>query len=188
MTGEVLARLRVRAFMLAGLMVAILGCKDGRAACTAAGGQCVFGGDPTRCAKIGPQNCDPDVNPGGAVCCFASKVTGDTHCDELRERGAAALELAATHADRNCASDADCVLVGKQNDCADTCDDVLSKAGKEAFLRDVAEQNATTCSEAKAQQCVTVHPPCISLGGAVCAAGRCIAGLPLDVAQDAGGG
>jgi hypothetical protein len=40
----------------------------GPAACAAGGGQCLIGGNP--CANRGPQDCNPDRNPGGAFCCL----------------------------------------------------------------------------------------------------------------------
>jgi len=48
------------------------GCPDnnisGPDLCVAAGGQCVLGGRP--CPNKGPQDCNPDKNPGGAFCCL----------------------------------------------------------------------------------------------------------------------
>jgi hypothetical protein len=42
---------------------------NGIAACAVAGGRCLLGG-PAGCANVGPQDCNPDRNPGGAVCCL----------------------------------------------------------------------------------------------------------------------
>lgn len=41
---------------------------SGPQACVAAGGQCLLGNDP--CPNRGPQDCNPDKNPGGAFCCL----------------------------------------------------------------------------------------------------------------------
>jgi hypothetical protein len=41
---------------------------SGPEACRAAGGECVIGGHA--CANRGPQDCNPDRNPGGAFCCL----------------------------------------------------------------------------------------------------------------------
>jgi hypothetical protein len=43
---------------------------SGPAACVAAGGQCVIGGGGNTCPNAGPQDCNPDRNPGGAFCCL----------------------------------------------------------------------------------------------------------------------
>lgn len=44
-------------------------CGDsGPEACVAAGGTCLLGG--ATCANQGPQNCNPEKNPGGAFCCL----------------------------------------------------------------------------------------------------------------------
>ncbi|MGD0674040.1 MAG: hypothetical protein ABSC94_01395 [Polyangiaceae bacterium] len=63
------------------LFVAASGCSDGSsagsgaAACAAAGGQCLLAGGEPNCAKVGPQDCNPDENPGGAVCCLVVDET-----------------------------------------------------------------------------------------------------------------
>ncbi len=44
------------------------GDNSGPAACAAAGGQCLIGGNT--CPNRGPQDCNPDRNPGGAFCCL----------------------------------------------------------------------------------------------------------------------
>jgi hypothetical protein len=36
--------------------------------CAEAGGQCIIGSNP--CPNKGPQDCNPDKNPGGAICCL----------------------------------------------------------------------------------------------------------------------
>jgi hypothetical protein len=55
-------------------ILSLSGCgnkSSGREDCVAAGGQCLVGG-PLSCStkRIGPQDCNPDLNPGGAVCCL----------------------------------------------------------------------------------------------------------------------
>ena len=42
---------------------------NGPAKCVAAGGQCQLGGRNCE-GVVGPQDCDPWVNPGGARCCL----------------------------------------------------------------------------------------------------------------------
>ena len=54
--------------LLALLLGACSGSSSGPAACVAAGGQCLIGGN--RCPNQGPQDCNPDRNPGGAFCCL----------------------------------------------------------------------------------------------------------------------
>jgi hypothetical protein len=55
-----------------GLLVLLAGACSGKSsgaeACVAAGGQCVIGGHI--CPNHGPQDCNPDLNPGGAFCCL----------------------------------------------------------------------------------------------------------------------
>jgi len=41
---------------------------NGPEACVAAGGRCIIGGN--KCPNHGPQDCNPDRNPGGAFCCL----------------------------------------------------------------------------------------------------------------------
>jgi hypothetical protein len=50
------------------LLEACSGTSSGPEECRAAGGQCVIGGNP--CPNRGPQDCNPDQNPGGASCCL----------------------------------------------------------------------------------------------------------------------
>jgi hypothetical protein len=51
------------------LMAGLASCSSsGPEACRAAGGECVLGGNV--CANRGPQDCNPDRNPGGAFCCL----------------------------------------------------------------------------------------------------------------------
>jgi len=60
-----------------GILLALLsaGCAssspNGPAECVAAGGRCVIGsGCLPDAGVVGPQDCNPDRNPGGAVCCL----------------------------------------------------------------------------------------------------------------------
>ncbi len=48
------------------------------AACVAAGGTCVIG-PQSNCASgnIGPQNCNPDRDPGGAICCLPGDASAE---------------------------------------------------------------------------------------------------------------
>jgi hypothetical protein len=56
-------------FTLSLLVLLCAGCSSsGPEACHAAGGECVIGGHA--CANPGPQDCNPDRNPGGAFCCL----------------------------------------------------------------------------------------------------------------------
>jgi hypothetical protein len=52
------------------LLLAAAGCEkqNGPELCAAAGGTCVLGGHV--CPNRGPQDCNPDQNPGGAFCCL----------------------------------------------------------------------------------------------------------------------
>jgi hypothetical protein len=43
---------------------------SGPAECVAAGGQCRLPNPSIPCANPGPQDCNPDRNPGGAFCCL----------------------------------------------------------------------------------------------------------------------
>jgi hypothetical protein len=59
------------AVLLAVATLASCAAADGPARCVAAGGRCVIG-PPSNCAggTVGPQDCNPDRNPGGAICCL----------------------------------------------------------------------------------------------------------------------
>lgn len=51
-------------------LVALAACSTGPAECAAAGGKCVIG-PPMNChGMVGSQDCNPDRNPGGALCCL----------------------------------------------------------------------------------------------------------------------
>lgn len=74
---------------------------SGQAQCEAAGGQCVLGG--AWCSNHGPQDCNPDRNPGGAFCCLSGLCT--------------APPVQATNYDQTCTVDSDCVSVAEGNPC-----------------------------------------------------------------------
>jgi len=64
--------------VIAFLAVALAACSStssssGPAACVAAGGKCVLGGNS--CANRGPQDCNPGRNPGGAFAAFSCPST-----------------------------------------------------------------------------------------------------------------
>jgi hypothetical protein len=69
--------------------------KSGPEACEAAGGVCRIGGlaGTGICPNLGPQDCNPDRNPGGAVCCLPCPggtvpAEGGSGCvDERRDAG-----------------------------------------------------------------------------------------------------
>src|SRR6476659_3597865 len=67
---------------------------SGPAACTAAGGRCILG-PGIGCAKFGPQDCNPDRNPGGAMCCLEESLVDSGGVE------------AASHGDVEAAGDAD---------------------------------------------------------------------------------
>jgi hypothetical protein len=50
---------------------------DGPAACVAAGGECLVGGSNSICAVVGPQDCNPDRDPGGQYCCLQKAGVAD---------------------------------------------------------------------------------------------------------------
>jgi hypothetical protein len=52
---------------------------DGPEACVAAGGKCLLG-PGLQCAKVGPQDCNPEINPGGAFCCL-EEISADAGKD-----------------------------------------------------------------------------------------------------------
>ncbi|HLK91171.1 MAG TPA: hypothetical protein VKZ18_14835 [Polyangia bacterium] len=62
--------MKIVALTLAMGLLGLSGCSSSTGAelCVAAGGQCVLGGHV--CANAGPQDCNPDRNPGGAFCCL----------------------------------------------------------------------------------------------------------------------
>ena len=56
------------------LAASVLACSsdssaNGAADCVAAGGECIIGSGPCKGTE-GPQDCNPDRNPGGAFCCL----------------------------------------------------------------------------------------------------------------------
>jgi hypothetical protein len=86
--------------VLVGLTILFCGCSSGTAstgtstgsdaaddvtgpeACVRAGGQCLIGGaaGTDGCPVIGPQDCNPAHNPGGAICCLPSSDASTASC------------------------------------------------------------------------------------------------------------
>jgi hypothetical protein len=60
--------MRMTIVLMMFLLGACSGNESGPAACVAAGGQCVLGGNT--CPNHGQQDCNPDRTPGGAFCCL----------------------------------------------------------------------------------------------------------------------
>jgi hypothetical protein len=84
--------------------------------------------------KEGPQDCNPDRNPGGAYCC----LDVDQACIEPNTR-----TISAADYDQTCTSDSDCIGVGEGNAC-DPCAIACPSAAininaKARYLADVAK-------------------------------------------------
>src|ERR1044071_5668364 len=105
-------------FGLAGLLlisgITVAGCpsetepaRSGPAACAAAGGKCILG-PGLGCAQVGPQDCNPDRNPGGAVCCLVERLADAGHevADASHEAVDAGYEAADVAYDAADAADA----------------------------------------------------------------------------------
>ncbi len=146
---------------------------SGPADCVAAGGQCVVG-PAMNCGKVGPQNCNPDRNPGGAVCCLAECTDANTQT------------IQASNYEQSCSTDSDCVAVGEGNacfPCALVCPNAaINVAAHAQYLADVAK----TFAGSNSGTCVLSCPA--NFGGC-CRAGKCHADIqcatPADAATDA---
>jgi hypothetical protein len=144
---------------------------SGPADCVAAGGQCVVG-PGVNCGKIGPQNCNPDHNPGGAVCCLAECTDANTQT------------IQASNYDQSCSADSDCVAVGEGNacfECALVCANAaINVAAHAQYLADVAK----TFAGSKIGGGCAVNCPA-NFGGC-CRAGTCHADFQCATPADAG--
>jgi hypothetical protein len=105
--------LSLAAFLLVS-SVTVAGCQSeaepplsGPAACAAAGGRCIVG-PATGCAQVGPQDCNPDRNPGGAICCLDERVADASHeaADASFEAADASSEAADASSEAADAADA----------------------------------------------------------------------------------
>jgi hypothetical protein len=59
-----------KTLVVLGLLLAGCSNDSGAGGCVAAGGECVLGGYACPNPDHGPQECNPDRNPGGAFCCL----------------------------------------------------------------------------------------------------------------------
>lgn len=92
---------------------------SGPSDCAAAGGRCILG--PGRgCAVVGPQDCNPDRNPGGAICCLAGAKVADPDFD-----GGANIDSAFNNRD----ADADKAFTDRDLPSDDDAPDVLGDSG-----------------------------------------------------------
>jgi hypothetical protein len=194
---------RTAVAIVSGISVAITvaqGCgQSGQAACVAAGGQCVI--PNLNCAKVGPQDCNPDRNPGGAYCCLAEM---DAALRQGPEEGAPAdagtatdastcmdAMIAATDYDQTCAVDSDCVGVGVGNACF-VCEigcmnSAIGKSAEAKYRSDVAKSpaNGADCG------CAAFPPGPCCVGGKCQVGSPCVRAIPAvdaaaDTAADAG--
>jgi hypothetical protein len=134
---------------------------SGPDACKAAGGRCVLGGFPS-CATVGPQDCNPDRNPGGAFCCLkdVSATCGD----------AGVLNIQASDYDQTCASDTDCVAISQGNACEpctlECTTAAISKSAEGPYQVDIAKAHEGDAGVGVICHCPLEFPAC-------CLAGKC---------------
>jgi hypothetical protein len=150
--------------LIAVLAVAAYSCKE---TCHSAGGRCVLGGF-TRCVRTGAQDCNPDLNPGGAFCCLEEKpaatpASTSNTCDDGGVR-----TIQASDYDQSCTTDSDCVPIGEGNACL-PCTIACKTAviGKAAEARYRADLGALL----EASQRITCHCPFSS--PSCCREGKC---------------
>ena len=148
---------------------------SGPAACAAAGGQCLLGGAPN-CVIVGPQDCKPDRNPGGAFCCLDKAVVPDAA--SCTDGG-----IEASSYDQTCAKDSDCVAIGEGNSCllcAFNCTNAaISKGALAKYMADIANTPAgISDSSGKCfSGCPAEFGPCCNAGK--CAVNsQCQSGVP----------
>ena len=91
------------------------------------------------CATIGPQDCNPDRNPGGAVCCLGGADT--SMCTDAN-----AQIIQASNYDQSCKTKSDCLAVGEGNacyPCVIACTSAAINIGaKDQYIADVAKTTA----------------------------------------------
>ena len=197
--GEVLA--------FASMALAVAGCgttsdaPSGPAACAAAGGACIPGA-PGGCADgtLGPQDCNPDRNPSGAVCCLpgsgepadgatdadggtdAATPTDAANAPDACPADARENRIGTSSYDTSCSADTDCVAVGFGNAC-DLCEILcpnaaISKAAEPRYRDDVA----MSAADVPFGGCFCPPTPRFA-----CCKGRtCSLDCPVLVATDAG--
>jgi hypothetical protein len=185
----------------ASMALAVAGCgtasdaPSGPAACAAAEGACIPGA-PGGCADgtIGPQDCNPDRNPSGAVCCLpgsgepadattdADTPTNAANAPDACLADAQENRIGTSSYDTSCSADTDCVAVGFGNAC-DLCEILcpnaaISKAAEPGYRDDVAMSAAGVPFVA----CFCPATPQF----ACCKGGSCSLDCPILVAADAG--
>jgi hypothetical protein len=107
------------------------------------------------CARIGTQDCNPDLNPGGAVCCLERACGGTPH------------PIAVDSYDQSCVTSADCVLVSTGDMCAPCFGCELGAINRNAQARHDADVASFPYGTTRLG-CDCVAPPALC-----CVGGRC---------------
>ena len=111
---------------------------SGPQACAAAGGTCLIG-PGIGCARVGPQDCNPDRNPGGAYCCLqrepidAGTDAADTSTEPTDGSSKGDVSDAPSETDVTVATDA----ADAPTDALPFCSAPLSRPGLPSTLSDV---------------------------------------------------
>jgi hypothetical protein len=131
---------------------------------------CPFLGPPTcvndRCMVCGNQVCSgigiaPPVDGGTAPSdAGGAKYTIFT-CDDLTNQMGSQIESAQARADTTCASDGDCMTVGRDNRCYHACDSTpVSAAGAVEIQSTLQTLERKYCNAFDATGCPSFVPPC----------------------------
>jgi hypothetical protein len=105
-----------------------------------------------------------------AVACGPS----ESACEDL-EAAASQRVLDAVSVDQECVLDEDCVVVGVNGSCFDSCSRVIAAANQGVFDQAIADAEANECADYGG--CTLIIPPCAPPEPAVCgASGVCEGG------------
>ena len=161
---------RTAAFILTVLLLSVAAGCDGAAQCMAAGGSCVLGGF-THCLRKGPQNCNPDRNPGGAFCCLEVVPA----CVDDGEKAT----LQASNYDRSCQVESDCIGVGVGNPCQSACNiectnAAIHKSAEAQYRSDVAKIGPLTGAGVMSTCLCAPEPPKCCLDGTCQVGPQCL--------------
>ncbi len=100
-----------------------------------------------------------------AVAATWSCAPSDEYCEDI-EHAAASVAAEAIYLDQPCETDDDCVVVGVNGTCFDTCHAVISVDNRDAFDAGLQQAEDEHCVDYGL--CTLIVPPCAPINEGVC--------------------